>query len=304
MKNKISEELFAYLPDLVKAALNQRGNQIWDKLCEIRITAEKPVMIEAAGKLDFLKYDGRKIIAVRENVQKIVDSVTNGSMYSVNETIKNGFVTVRGGHRIGFCGTAVTDDSGVRHIKNISSVCIRISHQVNGCALTLVNELYINEHISDILIASPPGGGKTTMLRDICRMLGNGICGFGPVKVGIADERNEIAAVYMGVAQNDIGTAAFVCDGYEKTSAIQMMLRSMTPDVIVTDEIGNETDFKAIQNAKRSGVSVIASAHAYSFDDLCFKYSKEMLTKCFDKIILLKNKGQIDKIYRRENHDY
>jgi len=303
MKNKIEDELYRYIPDNIRKALVYTDKNIWDKLCEIRITSEKPVIAEFFDKIDFLKFNGNKIIADKADVQYIVDTVTNGSMYSVNETIKNGFVTVCGGHRIGFCGTAVRDNYGLKHIKNISSVCIRISREITGCATVVSNELYTDGRVSDILIVSPPGCGKTTMLRDICRMLGSGLLGYGCVKVGIADERSEIAAMYEGVAQNDVGDASFVCDGYEKAAAFMMMLRSMSPQVLATDEIGSKEDFAAIQSAQKSGVSVIATAHADSFEDLFFKYSNRKL-KCFDKIIFMRGKGKIEKIFRRKNNDY
>jgi len=303
MRNKIEKTISAYLPDNILNAMRCNNADIWDKLCEIRITAGRPVMIGVFNNLKILKYSGKKVVADSGTVKYIVDSVTNGSMYSVNETIKNGFVTISGGHRIGFCGTAVRDSEGMKHIKNISSVCIRISHEVTGCATKISNELYLNGRVSNILIVSPPGCGKTTMLRDICRILGNDVLGYGCEKVGIADERSEIAAMCDGIAQNDIGDASFVCDGYEKSEALNMMLRSMSPTVLVTDEIGNYSDFNAIQMAQKSGVSVIASAHAYSFEDLKFKYSVKELS-CFDKIILIKDKGKIDKIFRRTNNDY
>ena len=302
MKSNYIKDIYPYLPDNLKEALQKSKDDFIENLCEIRITIERPVMVEVAGKLLYLECDKEMIVADKFMIDKIVDSVTNGSLYSVNDSIKNGFVTVKGGHRIGFCGTAVSDMNEIRHIKNISSICIRIAKELKGCALPLLKELFLNGHVCDVLIASPPGCGKTTILRDICRMLGNGNLGYGFIKVGIADERNEIAAVYNSVAQNDIGSASFVCNGYEKSVALQMMLRSMTPDVLVTDEIGSDRDFNVIQSAKNSGVSVIATAHASCFEELKSKYTNRL--KNFDIIVVLKGKGKIDKIYRRKNNDY
>ena len=127
--------------------------------------------------------------------------------------------------------------------------------------------------------------------------------GFGIKKVGIADERSEIAAMFNNISQNEVGDASFVCDGYEKAIAFKMMLRSMAPDVLVTDEIGNRRDFEAIFSAQKSGVSVIASIHADSIEDLRNKYDEKLLN-CFEKIVFIKDKCKTYKIFRRKNNDY
>lgn len=303
-KNNIKCEISPYLPDRVRECVMSKDERFWDKLREIRITADMPVLADTFGGLSFLKNSfGKKLVADKKCMEQIVEGVTQGSMYSVNETIKNGFVTIPGGHRIGFCGSAVSDRNGVRHIKDISSVCIRISREILGCAKSISDEIFENGKVCNVLIASPPGCGKTTVLRDICRMLANGELSGSIIKVGIADERGEIAAMCSSRAQHSIGCGAFVCDGYKKSDAMNMMLRSMSPDVLVTDEIGDDEDFSAVKKSLQSGVSVIASAHAYSVNDLYERYGKEVINTCFEKIIFLKDKGAADKIYRRNDCD-
>lgn len=305
MKNDVLNAIAPYLPRTVTDSL-ANSTETSEKLCEVRITVEKPVMADFMGKPVFLRdcTNGRRLIADLNDLKTVTDSVTHGSLYSVNETIKKGFVTIPGGHRIGFCGTAVADASQVRHIKDISSVCLRISRSVKNCAADIKDELCAKGCVYNVLIASPPGCGKTTVLRETCRMLADGLLSCGIQKVGIADERSEIAAVYRSVPQLDVGCAAFVCDGYKKSDAMQMMLRAMSPSVIATDEIGSAEDFEAVKAALKSGVSVIATAHANTLEDLLHKYGAENIHICFEKIIFLKGKGRTDKIYRRENNDY
>lgn len=302
---KILNELSFCLPEDVYSALSEKGDLLVRELKEIRFSVGKPVMFDCGGQLRTLKRraDNLPIIADKACMDRLICAVSNGSMYSVNETIMEGFVTIRGGHRVGFCGTAVVENNEVRHIKNVSAACIRVSREVVGCAGKLKNELCSNGRIPSILIVSPPGCGKTTILRDICRMLGNGQITGCPVRVGIADERNEIAAVYEGVPQTDIGLTSFVCDGYTKSKAMNMMLRSMSPQVLATDEIGSEDDFSAIFSAALSGVSVIATAHAASIGELFCRYGKSRIWSCFDAIAILRGRGTVDKIYRRTDDD-
>lgn len=306
MKNDVLNDIKNYLPQRIYEILKKSENEYTQSLCEIRMTIDKPIIADCLGKTQFLKntFDGKVMTASAKDISVTVEAVTQGSMYSVNETIKNGFVTVKGGHRIGFCGSCVYSGNEIKHIKDISSVCIRISRSIKMCAYNIKDEFCEKKRVCNVLIASPPGCGKTTFLRDICRMLADGVLCCGLQKVGIADERSEIAAVYKSVPQHEIGAGAFVCDGYAKSQAMQMMLRAMSPNVIITDEIGTQADFKAVKSAIKSGVSVVATAHAYTLEDLCFKYGSDNIHICFEKIIFLKDKGKTDKIYRRADGDY
>lgn len=291
---KLLADLLPYIGTPIASAISERYGKRVSALCEIRFVLQRPVTVEFSDGFEVLSdRNARPVIADFECINRVVNAVSDGSLYSINETIKDGFVTIEGGHRIGFCGTAVIDGGAVSHIKDISAVCVRICREVLGCAERVRDVFFLGGRAANVLIASPPGCGKTTLLRDACRLLGSSL------KVGIADERCEIAAVTKGFAQNDIGDFTFVCSGYPKRCAMQMMLRSMSPNVIATDEIGSESDFAAISAAQSGGVSVIATAHALCIEDLDRRYGRETLRRCFDRVIFLKNRGEVSKIYGR-----
>ena len=270
---------------------------------EIRFRLMYPVLFTSGMQTYYLKdCHGKNVIADKNTFDYILNRLTGGSLYSVNENIKQGFVTLPGGHRVGMCGTAVCDENGIKHIKDISALCFRICREIKGCGHTVINEVTCGSKIYNTLIVSPPGCGKTTLLRDLCRILSNGEASCGIKRIGIADERSEIAATCKGVSKFDIGNACFVCDGYSKKSAMNLMLRTMSPDIIVCDEIGTTEDFDSVKNCLKSGVTVIATAHATDLDDLNSKFGKEV--KCFEKIIFLKDRGSVFKICRRCRGDY
>ncbi len=274
-----------------------------NEISEIRFGLDKPVLISNGVTTAFFTDEqGKKIISGREMFDYMLEKLTGGSLYSVNNNIKEGFVTVKGGHRVGLCGTAVLQNGSISHIKNISGLCFRISREVKGCALSLINELKENGSLCSILIASPPGCGKTTIIRDLCRIIANGELSLGIKNVGLADERGEIACINDGCPSFDVGAGTFVCDGYTKSQAMMIMLRCMAPDVLICDEIGDKKDFEAVNMALKSGVSVIATAHAGDINDLTQKFGSEV--KYFDKIVFLMSKGKIKKIYRRSKGDY
>lgn len=301
IKLDVLSGLYSYLPQRVLSRVKENPNI--DNITEIRFCLNKPSMISYGDVTEYLTdKSGGRIIADKDVFDYIVNKLTGGSMYSVNENIKNGFVTINGGHRVGICGTAVMEEGRVKHVKAVSALCFRVCRQVSGSALALSQEAVNGKHVLNTLIVSPPGCGKTTLLRDLCRIIASGEASCGIRRVGIADERGEIAAMYHGEPRFDIGDAAFVCDGYPKAYAMKLMLRSLSPEVIATDEIGSADDFAAVRDSLKSGVSVIATAHASDISDLIARFGAEV--KSFDKIVFLKNKGRILKVHRRCNGDY
>ena len=221
------------------------------------------------------------------------------SIYSFQSQIKNGFITFRGGHRAGFCGTAITDNQKITNIRNISSINIRIAKEVKGSADEIMKILGTNP--SGTLLVGPPASGKTTLLRDISRRLSNGEIS-SIRKVTIVDERGEIGAVYQGIPQCDIGFCD-IMDGYPKGIGILQAIRVLSPDIIVCDEVGSESEVNSIEESLNAGVGIISSIHSGSIDELLNrKQGKRLLNSgAFKRVILLDNKdipGKIKDVYK------
>lgn len=265
----------------MKNILSKLPNELSAKICaenlnEISLRADKNAVVKANNTYRKLDY-----VTSQKEVEDIVKRFCDLSVYAYLDEIKNGFVTVEGGHRIGICGTAVIKDNEIYNIKNISSLNIRIANAVKGCSDKL------NFNINNLLIISPPCCGKTTLIRDLCRRLGN------KYKIGIADERGEIAGVHNGVPCFDTGQMTDVLSLVQKSKGIEYLLRSMSPDYIVTDEIAYD-DRDAISRVFSYGIKFIATAHG---DDISNTLQRLGLSgKEFDNIVLLSNKEGIGTI--------
>lgn len=256
---------------------------------EIRLRTKRPLCVDIAGKSFFLSPDGglsgKDVITVSpEDMEKTVNAVFGNSFYSYRRELTAGYMTVSGGCRVGFCGSAVLDEKNgfaVESVKNISSLNIRIPREVKGCAQEIADSF----GVSGLLLAGPPCSGKTTYLRDITRLLGNSH------NVSLIDERNEIAAVHKGIPANDIGAMTDVFTSYNRYEAVISAVRSMSPEFLVCDEIGSEEDLKALGYAVNSGVRIIASCHCTDIDEL---YRKPVIRRLlemgvFDRAVLLEN---------------
>jgi stage III sporulation protein AA len=270
-----------------------------EPLEEIRLRAGKPLVLQNWSREWFIGSDGLpaakpagSFIVTREDIRTTLELMSENSVYAYQDEIKNGFITIRGGHRVGIAGRAVLDGGSVRNIKDISGLNIRISNQIFGCSSKVLRYLIKNEtDIYNTLIISPPQCGKTTILRDIARNISNGVpeMGFRGIKVAIVDERSEIAASLRGVPQNDVGLRTDVLDGCPKSIGMKMMIRSMSPKAIITDEIGNDGDREAVHSVLNAGVRIITTAHGYNISEL--KSRREVLKlmedKVFDRYIVL-----------------
>lgn len=279
----------------------------WERVCgareqlqEIRLRAEKPVVVLLRGREWFVTPQGewtgdvgRARYASAEEVRTLLQHICEYSPYAYEEELRRGYLTLSGGHRVGIVGQVVMDGPAVRTIKNVAALNIRIAHQIKGVADAVMPYIYHQGMLKNTLIISPPGCGKTTLLRDIVRQVSNGNAYAGGMTVGVVDERSELAGCYMGVPQNDIGIRTDVLDGCSKELGMLMMLRSMSPKVIAIDELGSEAEFKALQVASACGCSVIATAHGMDRADVevRFSFEKGSLNGLFGLLILLGRKN-------------
>ena len=278
-----------YLPARINEAIERIRE---DELQEIRIMAEKNCALFINGKI----IDTNVFISKGEFL-KIVEGMSRGSLYAMQHSLSNGFFTIAGGHRVGVCGRVRAEDGKITHMSDISSLCIRVSREIKGVSDIIMPYIKNEEKIYNTLLISPPGAGKTTILRDIARNIGN------TKKVCIVDERSEIASCRKGVAQNDIGKFTSVLDGAPKAEGMRILLRTMAPDVIITDETGSESEEAAIESIINCGVKIITTAHGYSEKDVLKKKHLGTLLEngVFERIIVLssrKGPGTVEKIIK------
>lgn len=247
-----------------------------DVISEIRLRVGKPILIsvnhrevslDEEGNLIYVPEKGKRV--TYSQLQELIDFWCMDSRYAFQEEIKKGYMTIQGGHRIGICGETVTDACGsVTTIKYISAVNIRVAHEVKNAAENIMPFLYPDGQLKNTLIISPPGAGKTTLLRDIVRRLADGDSKHKGKNVGIVDERSEIAACFQGIPQLDVGLRSDVLDSCRKVTGMQMLLRSMSPEVMAVDELGSAEEAAMIRTMCGSGCSVLATIHGSSIKEI------------------------------------
>ena len=268
------------------------NNYQLDSVYEIRIRLEKPIMINYKGEYIYLKinnsYQSSNIIANLDLINYVLAVATKQSIYAYNNQIKNCYITTDSGIRIGICGTVVYDNGEVSTIKNITSLNIRISHEVINCSKKIIGLITIDNELKNTLIISPPGAGKTTLIRDIVESLSkeNNI-----KNILVVDERYEIAG--LNYAKFELGDAVDVISGSDKNFAFENVLKTMSPSVIVTDEVSRECDIDSIKEVIKSGVKVIATAHAKNILDLKNKkyFNALIEDKYFERIVVLSKRN-------------
>ena len=285
---KSLEELIKYFPINIYNLLNNTINQnkkIEEELQEIRIRCNRPIILRLRKMEILIEYN----VSQKEILQTI-EKLCENSIYAYKNQICEGFITVKGGHRVGITGSAVIENGKIINIKYITSLNFRIAREIIGCSRKILGQVIdVKENtINNTLIVSPPGKGKTTLLRDLIRNISNGVeeLGFIGKNCSVVDERGEIAAMYQGVPQNDVGIRTDVIENISKAKGMKMLIRSMAPEVIACDEIGSKEDVEAIKEALISGVKGIFTMHGKTLEDI--KKNKEINE-------LIENK-QIEKI--------
>ena len=244
---------------------------------EIRIRIRQPIQ---------LIYDTREewLVTPMEEAyfEEMLNYISGYSMYAYQEELCQGYITIRGGHRIGMSGVVKMNRESVGRMQQIYFMNIRVAKEKIGCAGKLFPYLFdIKGEYLNTLIVSLPGAGKTTLLRDLIRMISNGKKNYPGRKICVIDERSEIAASYQGIPQNDLGPRTDVLDNCPKAIGMQMVLRSMSPDIIAVDELGGKEDFAAVAQAMKSGVTVLGTMQAGSVEEIflreeaCRKWGEE-----------------------------
>ncbi len=290
------EEILHIFPDFMRPVWEKTAQKA-GRVQEIRLRVDRPVTILMDNEEWFLTKDGelskemlKALISSEKELEAVLEHVCHYSVYAFADEIRQGYITVPGGHRIGLCGQVIPENDGrIRNIKYIRYLNIRIAHEIKGVSDKLLPFLYKDGEILNTLIISPPGCGKTTMLRDLARNCSEGnIYGQGR-NVAVVDERSEIAGSFLGIPQNDVGARTDVMDNCPKHEGMMMLIRSMAPSVIAVDELGSAKDVEAMQQAMQCGCRMLATIHGYSLEEVGGKeYMKNVLKeKLFGRYILL-----------------
>lgn len=272
----------------------------YDRLQEIRLRTQAPLLIRYGNKEYYVSRDGAltteqkdSYIISTADIKETVEYIGNYSLYAYEDELRQGFITVQGGHRVGMAGKIIMEKNEVKTMKYISFINVRLSHQIKGCADRLMPFVTEGNEVKNTLIISPPRCGKTTLLRDVIRQLSDGSVSRSGMTVGVVDERSEIAACYMGVPQNEMGIRTDVLDCCPKAKGMLMLIRTMAPQVIAVDEIGGREDMEAIEAVRNCGCKLLATVHGSSIDDIRSKpVIREFLQeRAFERYVILRDTG-------------
>ncbi len=306
------EEILCLFPEGIRDRWREVAGQAED-LQEIRLRAGMPTAVWIANRESFVDLQGRIVDrpekAARssaDELEELLKHLCRYSVYAFADEIRQGFLTVQGGHRAGLAGQVILDQDGrIKNMKYIRYLNIRIAHQVRGAADPVIPRIFEDGHVLSTLLISPPGGGKTTMLRDIIRQVSEGNAYGEGVNVSVVDERSEIAGSYLGVSQNDVGIRTDILDGCPKVEGMMLLIRSMAPRVLAVDEIGSPEDVRALQMASGCGCRLLATIHGGSLEEVRRKnYMRDVIEQgLFERYVILDRKTgvcRITGIYDRE----
>lgn len=280
------DKIMMFLPESIKQQIKMFQSR---SIEEVRLRAGQPPGVVCADGASLFS-DGQAVRA--QELEQILQAACRWSIHTVLDQLCTGYIMLEGGHRLGVCGTAVMGQSGLKSIREISSLNIRIARQIKGIARHTASTLYGAGEPCNALIVSPPGVGKTTYLRDMVRTLSMGEIG-RQYRVAVADERGEVAAMWRGEPQMDLGPCVDVLSGCPKGRAIEFLIRSMNPQIIAVDEITAAEDIEAMERAIGCGVSLLATAHAYNAQTLAKRslYRKLLETGVFNCVVELGRSG-------------
>lgn len=282
--------------DILPNPLKEIFIKTWEKetgIEEIRLRKKRPLIFRLAkGEVFF-----NDLMVTDELFDSVLRVISKNSLYALENEFKNGFITIKGGHRVGFAGEIVIEKDMIKTQKNLASLNIRIARAIVGCGDEIIPYIIDNssKSLKHTLIISPPRCGKTTLLRDLIRSISYGIKKFNllPMQVGLVDERSEIAGCYQGIPQLDVGPRTDVLDKCPKDQGMIMLIRSMGPEVIATDELGGQKDVEAVKQVINAGINFITTVHGNSFEELTRRpFIKDLLAMgIFQRYIFLNKFG-------------
>lgn len=305
------EQILKLFPMHIRKVMEQAEvfQRLSQKLEEIRVRVNQPLELVTADGAYFLnngalvRQTDRQCLSVsEEDLRQMSTLMSRYSLYAYEEEIRQGFLTVEGGHRVGVAGKAILEQEKVKSLQHISSVNIRMSHEIPGCADRLLPMITKNREVCHTLIISPPCGGKTTLIRDLIRQISDGNAHVKGCTVGVVDERSEIGGCYLGVAQNHLGSRTDILDCCPKAEGMIMLIRSMSPRVLAVDEIGAQEEIRAVEYAMQCGCKLIASVHGNSMAEIASKPGLGELVRQrrFERYVVLENRehpGEIKEIF-------
>jgi len=298
-------EILQYLSNEIKNQIINSDISSFKTLEEIRLRNNKNIILKFTESEKILKY-----IVKTKDILETLEKITENSLYTYEKQIVNGFITLPKGHRVGITGDAVYESGKVINISHISGMNFRIARQVKDCSKHILNKLYDKGEFKNTLIVGVPGSGKTTILKDLIKNISDGSEYAEGITVGVVDERDEIAAMYKGIEQNNLGIRTDVISNLPKELGIKMLIRSMSPKVIAVDELGGKKDSEMINYASRSGVKILATMHGDSIQDVELnpQMYEILQNKIIQEIIVLdkKEKGTVKESYylNKEKNTY
>ncbi|MGO0123009.1 stage III sporulation protein AA [Desulfothermobacter acidiphilus] len=302
MNQTARKYILSYLPDALGQLLDAFSP--WSELEEVRLRARQPLALRLTRGEFFLSPDGKLsldpaegYIVQPEDLVWVLNAVTGSSLYAFEEEVRQGYLTLPGGHRLGLTGQPLQEGGRIKTFSYVGSLNLRLARELKGVSEPFFPYLLHGSPPSatHILILSPPRGGKTTFLRDLVRLLSLGVpaLGFRGITVGLVDERGEVAACRQGVPQLDVGPRTDVLTNCTKVEGIRLLLRAFAPEVIAMDELGREEEVRAVEDALNAGVRVVATAHASSLEELERRPFFRWLFRCgvVQRFVLLSHRG-------------